>query len=186
MSLSATPFGLRPVYKPGGQITPAVGLIASAYAANILQNQPVKIAADGTLQAAAAGDRFVGVFQGVGWTDADGHRRLSNKWTAGQTASDVVAYFTRDPAIVYEMQANAPIAQSDVGSQADFTVAGSGSTVVGLSAMALDAATLTNTGNAGLAILAIAPGPDNVAGDAYTIVQVRISEHQDVADRVAY
>jgi hypothetical protein len=50
----------------------------------------------------------------------------------------------------------------------------------------LDTATLTNSGNAGVRIIDIASGPDNVAGDAFTIVQVQIAEHQNVADRAAY
>lgn len=186
MSSTSAPFGLRPAYKPGGSIVPATLPIATGYATNILQYQPVKIVAAGVLNAAAAGDRFVGTFMGVEWTDSDGRRRVSNKWTASTAGTDIVAYFTRDPDIVYEIQSSATIAQADVGSQADFTTAGTGSTTTGLSEMMLDQATLTNSGNAGLRILGIAPGPDNAAGDTYVICQVTISEHQDVADRAAY
>jgi hypothetical protein len=35
-------------------------------------------------------------------------------------------------------------------------------------------------------VIGITPGPDNAWGDAYTIVQVQISEHQDVATINAY
>lgn len=186
MSSTSAPFGLRPAYKPGGQVTPTALSIASAYNTNILQNQPVAIAVDGTVTAAAAGARFIGSFQGVEWTDSDGRRRVSNKWTANTVGTQIVAYVTEDPAIIYEIQASGTIAVADIGSQADFTTAGTGNTTIGISAMMLDQATLTNSGNAGLRILAIAPGPDNAAGDAYTIVQVNISEHQNVADRAAY
>jgi hypothetical protein len=50
----------------------------------------------------------------------------------------------------------------------------------------LDIATLTDTGNASLRVIDAAPGPDNIFGDSFTIVQVQISEHQNVADRAAY
>jgi hypothetical protein len=50
----------------------------------------------------------------------------------------------------------------------------------------LDVATLTDTGNASMRIIDIAPGPDNAFGDNFTVVQVQISEHQNVADRAAY
>lgn len=186
MSSTSQPFGLRPAYSPSGVIRPTAYTIASAYGSNILQNQPVKIGTDGTLQAAAIGDRFIGSFQGVEFTDSDGRRRVSNKWTASTSATDIVAYATLDPSIVFEIQANGSIAVSDIGSQADFTTITAGSTTTGLSAVMLDTATLTNSGNASLRIINIAPGPDNAAGDSYTVVQVQVSEHQNVADRAAY
>ena len=138
------------------------------------------------MQAAAIGDRFIGTFQGVEFTDSDGRRRVSNKWTASQAGTDIVAYVTLDPSIVYEIQANGSLAVTDIGSQADFTTITAGSTVTGLSALMLDTATLTTSGNASLRIIDLAPGPDNAFGDNYTIVQVQISEHQNVADRAAY
>jgi hypothetical protein len=186
MSTVSQPFGLRPSYSPSGALRPTAYSILTGYAANILQSQPVKIGTDGTVQAAAIGDRFIGTFQGVEFTDSDGRRRVSNKWTASQAATDIVAYVTLDPTIVYEIQANGSIAVTDIGKQADFTTITAGSTVTGLSALMLDTGTLTDSGNASLRIIDLAPGPDNAFGDAYTIVQVQISEHQNVADRAAY
>ena len=188
MSTTSQPFGLRPAYSPSGVIRPTAYTIASAYGANLLQNQPVKSGADGTLQAAAIGpgDRFIGSFQGVEFTDSDGRRRVSNKWTASTTATEIVAYATLDPSVVFEIQANGSVAVSDIGSQADVTTITAGSTTTGLSAVMLDTATLTNSGNAMLRIINIAPGPDNAAGDSFTVVQVQVAEHQNVADRAAY
>lgn len=186
MSTTSQPFGLRPAYSPSGVVRPTAYAIATGYSSNILQNQPVKIGTDGNIQAAAIGDRFIGTFQGVEFTDSDGRRRVSNKWTASTAATDIVAYVTLDPTIVYEIQANGSIAVTDIGKQADFTTITAGSTVTGLSALMLDTATLTDSGNASLRIIDFAPGPDNAAGDNYTIVQVQISEHQNVADRAAY
>lgn len=186
MSTTSQPFGLRPAYSPSGVVRPTAYAIATGYASNILQNQPVKIGTDGTIQAAAIGDRFIGTFQGVEFTDSDGRRRVSNKWTASTAATDIVAYVTLDPTIVYEIQANGSLAVTDIGKQADFTTITAGSTVTGLSALMLDTATLTDIGNASLRIIDIAPGPDNAFGDSYTVVQVQIAEHQNVADRAAY
>lgn len=186
MSTVSQPFGLRPSYSPSGVVRPTAYSILSGYSANILQNQPVKIGTDGTLQAAAIGERLVGPFQGVEFTDSDGRRRVSNKWTASQVGTDVVAYTTLDPSVVYEIQANGPIAVTDIGKQADFTTVTAGSVVTGLSAVMLDTATLTDSGNAQMRIIGLAPAPDNAFGDNFTIVQVQISEHQNVADRAAY
>ena len=185
MSATSSPFGLMPVAQgTGGIIRPVAYTIASAYATNILQNQPVKIGTDGTIQAAAIGDRFVGTFQGVEYTDTDGKRRVSNKWTASTVATDVVAYVTVDPGITYYIQSNAALSVGDIGKEYDFTTIGTGSTVTGLSAMMLDVA--SSAANASMQLLNIAPGADNAWGDTYVIAQVRISEHQLVADIAAF
>lgn len=186
MSTVSAPFGLRPAYSPQGTIRPTAYTIASAYGANILDGQPVKIGTNGTLEAAAIGERFIGTFCGVEYTNTQGRRVVDNKWISGTVGSDIVAYATLDPTIVYEIQASGSIAVADIGSQADYTTIGTGSTVTGLSAMMLDQATLTNSSNAALRIIGIASGPNNTPGDAFTIVQVQIAEHQNVADRVAY
>jgi hypothetical protein len=188
MSSVSQPFGLRPVYSPSGVVRPTAYTILTGYASNILQNQPVKIitssTGEGTIAAAAIGDRFIGTFQGVEFTDSDGRRRVSNKWTASLAATEIVAYVTLDPTIVYEIQSNAALAVTDIGKQYDFTTIGTGSTVVGISQMMLDVASATT--NASLRLIGITPGPDNNWGDTYVIAQVQISEHQNVADVAAY
>jgi hypothetical protein len=186
MASVSRPFGLRPAFSPSGVLRPTAYSIASAYAANILNNQPVKLVAAGTIEAAAAGDRFIGTFQGVEYTNTQGRRVVDNKWVSGTVGSDIICYVTLDPSIVYEIQANGSITLAEIGNQANFTTAGTGSTVTGISEMMLDTATLTAAASAGLRIIGIAAGPDNAAGDAFTIVQVQISEHQNVADIVAY
>ena len=66
MSSVSQPFGLRPVYSPSGVVRPTAYSILTGYASNILQNQPVKIVTsstgEGTIAAAAIGDRFIGTF----------------------------------------------------------------------------------------------------------------------------
>lgn len=187
MSATSAPFGLRAVYSPSGTVRPAQYTILTGYATTIYQNQPVKIVpsstGEGTIAAAAVGDRFIGAFQGVEWTDSDGRRRVSNKWTASTAGTDIVCYVTIDPSIVYEIQSNAALAVTDIGKQFDFSVA-SGSTVVGVSTQMLDVASAA--ANASLRLLGITPGPDNAFGDTYVIAQVQISEHQNVADVAAY
>lgn len=182
MSSTSAPFGLRPVYSPSGVVRPTAYSIASLYGSTIYQNQPVKLV-DGQLEAAAVNDRFIGTFQGVEFTDSDGRRRVSNKWTAGQTGTDIVAYATLDPSIVYEIQSNAAMDATTIGAQYDFTAA-SGNTTTGLSSQMLDVASIAN--NAAFRVIGITPGPNNAWGDTYVIVQVQISEHQNVADIADY
>ena len=91
MSTTSAPFGLAVDYHPSGVTRPTMYSILTGYASNILQNQPVRIipssTGEGTLAPAAIGATLIGTFQGVEWTDSDGRRRVSNKWTASTAAS---------------------------------------------------------------------------------------------------
>lgn len=187
MSATAAPFGLRPVYHPSGSIRPVAATIASALATNIFQYSPVQfVAASGAIQLAAAGARAVGAFMGVEYTPADGRRRYSNTWPANQVATEIVAYITQDPFIIYEIQGNGPVAQDDIGECADWTTndTNAGNTTTGLSTVAL--ATPTAAAIAGLQVIGLAPYVDNAWGDAFTIVQVQIAEHQFNADHPVF
>ena len=184
MSSTSQPFGLRPAYSPSGVVRPTAYTILTGYASNILQNQPVKIHTDGSIVAAAIGDAFIGTFQGVEYTDSNGRRTVSNKWTASVAGTDIICYVTLDPSMVYEIQSNAALVLTDIGKQYDFTVITAGSTTTGLSAMMLDVA--SSATNASFRLIGITPGPDNAWGDTYVIAQVQISQHQNVADVAAY
>jgi hypothetical protein len=183
------PFGLRPVYSPSGVVRPTAFTIASGYAQNVFQNQPVRIAptttggeTEGNLVAAAVGASFIGVFQGVEFTDGDLRRRVSNRWLASTVATEIVAYATLDPTIVYEVQSDAALTVADIGKQYNLTAI-SGNTTTGLSTQALGVSTAA--ANASVRLIGITPGPDNAFGDTFVIAQVQISEHQFVADVAA-
>jgi len=182
MASTSSPFGLRPAYSPSGVVRPTAYEIDATYATTIYQYQPVKLN-NGYLEAAAVNDRFIGTFQGVEWTDTDGRRRVSNKWSAQSGATQIVAYATLDPSIVYEIQSNATMDVTTIGGQYDFTSA-SGNATTGLSSQMLDVSSLAN--NAAFRVIGITPGPNNAWGDTYVIVQVQISEHQNVADIADY
>lgn len=188
MSSVNAPFGLRPAFKEGG--TPvsvqSVGSIASGYANNIFLFAPVAITADGSLILSAAAARAIGSFLGVEFTDATGRQRVSNFWPAATTGTNIVAYYTRDPYLTYEIQGSGPVAQSTIGSQYNWTTndTNAGNTTTGISNVALDLA--TNGANKGLRVVGLTPGPDNAWGDLFTVVQVQISQHQNVADIAQY
>ena len=188
MPSTASPYGLKPVYHPSGTIRTVASTIATGYATSLLQFAPVALAAAGDvgIVIGTVGNRIVGVFMGVEYTDTDGRRRVSNQWTASTTATDIVAYYTDDPAIVYEIQSDAAVVSADVGSQADWTTATAGSTTTGLSSVALSASTLTSTANAGLRVIGVGREPNNAWADTFTNVLVQISEHQMIADRAAF
>lgn len=182
MSNVASPFGLKPAFSPSGVIRQLQSTIVSGNPANIFQFSPIAIdAATGALNVVAPGNPIIGSFMGVEWTGVDGRRRVSNRWEANTVGTDIVAYYTEDPYLIYEIQSNDPVPLADVGAQFDFTALG-GNAVTGLSDVALD-----HAGGAGTdaRIVGVNPAPDNIFGDAFTIVQVQLSDHQYVAVRAA-
>lgn len=184
MPSTASAFGLRPAYHPSGIIREEAGTILTGYATALYKGCPVRIAADGTLEIAAVNARAIGVFLGCEYTDANGRRVVTNRWTANTTATEIVAYYTRDPAIVYEVQADATMAIATMGSQYDWNTATAGNATTGLSEVTLDVG--SNAANAGLRVVGIGRGVNNAWDDLFPNVYVEISEHQDVADVAQY
>lgn len=179
MSSVASPFGLKPAFHPSGVVRQLAGQVESGLASNIFQFSPVAVDANGFLVPVAAGSRAIGSFMGVEFTGTDGRRRVGNQWTANTVGTEIVAYYTEDPYMIYEIQANATLGLDSVGQQFDWTAL-AGNTTTGLSSVALNVASAA--ANAGLRVLGLNPAPDNIFGDAFPIVQVQISEHQYVAD----
>jgi hypothetical protein len=195
MPSTLAPFGLRPIrhINGGAAVQIETATIASGYASTIYQHAPVKMGTDGTLQLAANGERFVGVFLGVEYVDSDNNRRVTNKWTASttlQSGTTAKAMFTRDPGIIYEIQADGnDLALTSVGNCADFVATGAngyddGNATTGLSEASLDASTAATT-MAQLQIVGIGKRPDNSIDDEYPVVEVIISEHQLTASATA-
>lgn len=185
MQISA-PFGLRPAFHPSGTIRPVAGTITTGYNANIFMGSPIGIIADGSIALAAAGGTGItgacGVFQGVEYNPtATGPRVVSNMWPANTAAVNIVAYFTQDPYITYEVQCSGTLTQAAIGAQYDWSTndTNAGNTVTGLSNVTLNVG--SGAANAGLRVIGLTPGPDNVWGDAFPVVQVQLSEHQFVA-----
>jgi hypothetical protein len=157
----------------------------------MFMNAPVLIdSATGDIRPATAGaaNPLIGVMQGVEYTNAQGRRTVSNWWPTGTVAlandPGTVVYYTQDPWITYEIQANGVVARTSLGLIGSFT-AQSGDTGTGLSTVTLDTATILAAQDQ-LQIVGITKGPDNDWGDAFTIVQVQIARHQLVGARPAF
>ena len=108
MPSTASAFGLRPAYHPSGVLRTTMTRISSGYASSIYEFGPVKIGTNGYLEAAAAGDRFVGTFLGCQFTAA-GKKFYSPYWPAATVSDDAVGFHTRDPDIVYMIQSTAAV-----------------------------------------------------------------------------
>jgi len=189
MSATNAPFGLRPAFHPSGldRAQALAGGIPSAYNTDIFKNQPVRYQTTaiggtlGTILPATTSGAWVGGFAGVQWTDTTGRARVSNYWPANTayTAGTCVAYFYNDQNIVYEIQADATMAQTTIGNEYNFSAVTGGSTTTGLSSCTLGASTAVGSGVQGqMRVVDIAPYVDNAWGDAYTIVRVVCANSQ--------
>lgn len=197
MSATNAPFGFVAAKHPSGNARANAYTIASAYAANIFQGDPVKLVTAGTIQLGTSdGTRtgtvdnisLLGVFAGCEYIDGTGKPVVSNFWPASTVATNIVAYVYDDPDTQYVVQSNGSIAATAIGDQADwaeFNTNGGGSTATGRSTGALSSTLVGAAANGQFRILEIQRGVDNAAGDSYTKVVVQIAEHSYRAEAAA-
>ena len=172
-------FGLRPIGKVGqnrdNQGLSEYDIAASASA--IFQNDPVEMAADGTITVAAATDLLLGSLTGVFFTDASTSKpTFANHLKASNTASDIKGFVSDDPYERFEIQSDENTAAADVGLNADIVYA-SGASPNFVSKVELDHSDL-KTATAQLRVLGISKDiENNEAGSANVNLVVMINEH---------
>jgi hypothetical protein len=194
----AVPFVGTNTYVPGTTYTAPYSLTTGQ---SFWQFQPVSITSSGQLTIAnqtATSGKVYGVFDGVEYTNSDGRRSVA-KYAAKTTldaSTNIVFWIFSDPALVYEAQVNGSATSAALGTEYNFdTTAGStvtdgyaiGNGGAGFSTTAL-LATAVGSGNQGQVRVvglgrevAYPAGNTNQWGDAYTIVQVQISNNQFAA-----
>lgn len=190
MSAVSAPFGFLPVFHPTGLDRGILRTIASGYGTAIYKGMMVTLNTNGTIVAATAAADFLGVFAGVEYVDATGKPNYSPFWPAAQTtfnggAVAPKAYVWEDPATVFEVQANGPVAQAAIGDQTDVVNVGSGSTLTGQSTSGVSSALAGAAAQGQWRIYGFRLSEDNQPGDAFTVVQVQIARSQFVANKVA-
>jgi hypothetical protein len=179
----SAPFGFRAAYHPSGVIRPDAGTIVNTNTTAIFMGDPVSIQTTGVVAQTVSGvnNGLVGIFLGCEFTLPGGIRRVSPFWpgAAGAGATDIVAYYTTDPNIVFEVQADGSVPSTAIGEQATFTL-GSGNTSTGISTAVLQTSSLSAATANQLRVVGVSLQPDNAWGDAFTIVRVQIALHQYV------
>jgi hypothetical protein len=198
----AVPFIGTNTYTPGSTYTAPYSLSSGQ---SFWQFQPVAITSTGQLtianQAAGSG-KVYGVFDGIEYTNSDGRRSVA-KYAAKTTldaSTNLVFWIFADPALVYETQINGSATTGAIGTSYNFDTT-TGSTVTdgysignggaGFSTTAL-LATAVGSGVQGQVRVvglgrevAYPSGQLNQWGDAFTIVQVQISNNQFAAPSVS-
>lgn len=190
MSSTSAPFGFRPSFHNSGQMRPKAYAIASGYAANIFQGDPVKLVdagviqlgtSDGTRSGTTDGIALLGIFAGCEYTDVTGKPTVSPFWPTGITATEITAWVYDDPETLFNVQYNNPgtpgtdTVQTAVGEECDWVVASPGGvTQTGLSNTLLSAIQATS---GQFQITGFAKNINDTLTDAYIVAIVRINEH---------
>ncbi len=172
---------------------------------SFFQYTPVAITTTGQLTLAnqtAGSGKVYGSFDGVEYTNSDGRRAVAKSISlvALAASTSIVFWIFADPALVYEIQVNGSATTSAVGTEYNFdttagsTVAdgytigigGSGFSTTALLATAVGTGVQGQVRVVGLGREAAYPaGNTNAWGDAYTIVQVQISNNAFAAPSVS-
>ena len=190
MSSTSAPFGFRPSFHNSGQMRPKAYTIASAYAANIFQGDPVKLtdngviqlgSSDGTRDGTTDGISLLGIFAGCQYLDASGKPTISPFWPSGATGTEITAWVYDDPETLFDVQYTNPgtpgttTVQTAVGEECDWTVASpGGSTRTGLSTTQLGVIQATS---GQFQITGFAYNINDSLTDAFVVATVRINEH---------
>lgn len=132
------------------------------------------------IDVAAAGGEIIGIFAGCQYTAANGDVVWAKQWASGTTTlggAPAEAFVYVDPQIVFSVQVDGTIANTDIGNFADL-VAGAGNALNGISGFELSATTAGTI--AQFQILALADAPDGIfpadISSANPRVEVQIAE----------
>lgn len=196
MSTTSAAFGFRLARQPSVHAVPRRFPIASGYAANIFNGDPVSLAGtatgegtielstlDGSRTGTIAAMPILGIFVGCEYIDSTGKPVKSPYWPSGTaqlSGTTAWAIVIEGDQNEFEVQANGAIALSDIGTQCDWVNGASpyGSTSTGLSLAMVSATPTASASQGGFQIVDFVEDGNNTAGDTYTRVIVRIANPQ--------
>jgi len=192
MATTAAPYGLKPVKRADGMAyagaTSQYLIDPAGEATNLFYGQVVHIGADGyiALSTATGADGgtnafptgttltgSLGVFVGCEYVNDQGQPTFAQYYPSGTSNGGAIrAYVVDDPNVLFQVQADGAMDQSDIGANTFFAAAQStstGNTATGNSTSAVDATTKTTT--AAFRIVAAA----SPIGDAYPDLLVKLN-----------
>jgi len=155
--------------------------IANGETQAIFQGDPVVLTAAGVVDLGnAAGAELIGIFNGCEYTDPTTSKPTwSNYYPGGIAADDIKAYVIDDPNVVYEVKCNSNAAgQAQVGSNANIATYSNGSTISGISNVAIDGTSFTTNAAANFRVVGLSTDVDNSDYDsANAAIKVKINLH---------
>ena len=217
MSAVFQPFGLKPVYSESG-IDRAARFDASFWTGSVntkfyntattfYQYSPLTISAAGVVDVvqavggAATNTQIYGVFIGAEYNTPTGERRNSKYFVDGlaSTTGDAQVWFwvLTDLGVVFEIQANGPVANGTVGGEFNFIASGAGAVGGGIVLGTGGGAGFSTAGIAAAEVAGAAQGQvrcvglgrgqagvntgPNLWNDAFTVLQVRLANTSNAA-----
>jgi len=192
MATTAAPYGLKPVKRADGMAyagaTSQYLIDPAGEGTNLFYGQVVHIGADGyialstatgadgTTNALPTGTTLtgsLGVFVGCEYVNDQGQPTFAQYYPSGTSNGGAIrAYVVDDPNVLFQVQADGAMDQSDIGANTFFAAAQStstGNTATGNSTSAVDATTKTTTA-AFRIVAAVSP-----IGDAYPDLLVKLN-----------
>lgn len=194
MSASAAPYGMIPVDNYGaGYNTQGFETyyILDGYTTSIFKGDVVKLTTTGTVIKDTGTTTLapLGVFMGCSYIDPSlGYFFNTGAWPASTTSGQPLnsvgypkAKVVTFPGAIYQIQANGPVATSDIGANAAIVQTAGSLTAGQVSRNALDASSINPaTGTLPLRIVGILQSPTNAPGDAFTDVLVVFNNNMQI------
>ena len=198
MATVASPYGLIPVKKLGGQVyngSSSHMWLAAANATSIYTGDLVRLLNSSGFLTKDTGTTTatpVGVFVGCEYTDPNLKYRVFRSYYPASTtppnSENIKVYVVDDPDVIFKIQSDGSttLTQSFVGTNAAL-IQGAGSTTTGLSGVSFAASTIANTAALPLKLIALDTTPNQISysttvtsgiaavGDAYVDVWCMIN-----------
>lgn len=175
MATVAGPYGFRPVTLMGGiDFSGSTRLMkmTNSYGTAIGYGDAVKIVS-GVIAKDVGTTAMTpcGIFLGCTYTDPNTKQlTFKQNWVASTVATDNYAYVLDNPNGVFQIQADATLAQTAVGK--NIAVVQNAVTTFGNSAVAASASSIATTNTLPLRVIGFVNGPTSAVGDTFTDILV--------------
>jgi hypothetical protein len=176
-------FGFRPIQQVGSGYNSSGTneyVIANNEGSALFQGDPVILVANGAIDiGSTAGAELIGVFNGCFYTDPTTQKpTFSNYYPGSIAADDIVAYVFDDPNKQFEVKIDdSNGGQAQVGSNANIATYSAGSTINGISNVALDGSSFTQNAAANLRIVRLSRDVENsdyTTANANIVVKINL------------
>ena len=181
-------FGFRPIQQVGSGYNSSGTneyVIANNEGSALFQGDPVILVANGAIDiGSTAGAELIGVFNGCFYTDPTTQKpTFSNYYPGSIAADDIVAYVFDDPNKQFEVKIDdSNGGQAQVGSNANIATYSAGSTINGISNVAIDGSSFTTNAGANLRVVRLSRDVENsdyTTANANIVVKINLHSLTD-------
>ena len=181
-------FGFRPIQQVGSGYNSSGTneyVIANNEGSALFQGDPVILVANGAIDiGSTAGAELIGVFNGCFYTDPTTQKpTFSNYYPGSIAADDIVAYVFDDPNKQFEVKIDdSNGGQAQVGTNANIATYSAGSTINGISNVAIDGSSFTTNAGANLRVVRLSRDVENsdyTTANANIVVKINLHSLTD-------